>query len=362
MINFTEIKVSEIFDILWENSKLTKTFIDENKGKFPVYSWDSKSWKAYWYIDFYKYEEELLIWTTYWDAWNLKMANWQFNIWRNASWLRVKNKFKEKINIRYIKYFCEIYFRLNAQWWKWELRKLPQQRVKNIFIRIPSKDNWEFDLEKQIEIAWKYEKLQKIKSRIRTIKEDIESQKIKLEEIWNAKEVSIVDLFHLKRWRSLYTRVYWDNNRGVFPVYSAWKEKLTSINTFDYDGEYLTWATNWFAWFLKKLNWKFSLNADRWIFICKSKRIDINFINHSIAIDLRNLTKGRIWDKWKNEFTKLSPKKIEDNIFIRIPIKKNWDFDLERQKEIAQKYMKIENIKNNLIQELEYLEKVKVEI
>ena len=54
--------------------------------------------------------------------------------------------------------------------------------------------------------------------------------------------------------------------------------------------------------------------------------------------------------------------KFEKNLLLKIPVKDNWKFDLEKQIEIAKKYEKIEKIKNNLIEELEYLEKVKVEI
>jgi len=362
MTNFKEIQISEIFDIIWENSKLTKTFIEDNKGDFPVFSWETKNWWAYWYINFYKLEEEILIWTTYWDAWNLKIVNWKFNIWRNASGLRIKDEFKNKVYFQYVKYLCEIYFKLNAQWWKWELRKLPQQRVKDIFIKLPINENWEFDFEKQKEIALKYEKLEKLKDRIRIMKEDIEEVWVKLTEIWKWKEVFISEIFDLNRWKSIYTRKYWDLNKWDFPVYSAGKEQLTSINTYDFDWKYLTWATNGFAWYLKKINWKFSINADRWICIPKTDKIDIDFIRFSIQTDLRNLTKWRVWDKWKNEFTKLSPDKIKENIIIKIPVKENWEFDLEKQKEIALKYEKIEKIQKTLVEELEYLEKVKVEI
>jgi len=38
MVKFKEFKIFEIFDILGEDSRLTKTFIEENKGIFPVYS------------------------------------------------------------------------------------------------------------------------------------------------------------------------------------------------------------------------------------------------------------------------------------------------------------------------------------
>ena len=163
-------------------------------------------------------------------------------------------------------------------------------------------------------------------------------------------------------WKSEYTRQYGNSHKWEYPVFSAGREKLTSIHTYDFDGDYLTWATNGFAGYLKKLNWKFSINSDRWVFIPKSANIDIDFVRYSIQRDLRNLTKWRMGDKGKNEFTKLSPSKIKENITIRIPIDDNWEFDLEKQREIASKYKKLESIQKILIDELEYLERVKVEI
>jgi len=180
MQKYKEVKISEIFDILWEQSNLTKTFIEENKGVFPVYSWETKNNGIYWYINFYKFNDELLLWTTYWDAWSLRIVKWKFNIWRNASWLKLKQKFKHSIYLEYIKKVAEIYFKLNAQWDKWTLRKLPQKRVKDIFIKIPIKENWEFDLEKQKEIAKKYEKIEKIKSKLIAELEYLEKVKVEI--------------------------------------------------------------------------------------------------------------------------------------------------------------------------------------
>ncbi len=362
MNKFKEVKIYEIFDVKKWKSLYTKTYIHKNIWNFYVFSSQTTNNWIVGNINTYDHYSDCITRTTDWIyAWTpFLRENCKFSMTTHCWALFLKAFAKEKIFLKYIFNYLKIYLKNYAIWT--DNKRITSWMIKNLYINIPIKSNWEFDLKKQKEIAWKYEKLEKIKNRTRIIKEDIENKKIKLKNIWDVKEISITELFNLKRWKSLYTRTYWDNHKWNFPVYSAWKEKLTSIDTFDFDWEYLTWATNWFAWYLKRLNWKFSLNADRWIFIPKNEDIDINFINYVIWNDLRNLTKWRIWDKWKNEFTKLSPKKIEDNIYIKIPIKKNWEFDLEKQKEIAIKYEKIEKIKSNLVEELEYLEKVKVEI
>lgn len=366
MTNFKEIQISEIFDIIWENSKLTKTFIEDNKGTFPVFSWETKNWWAYWYINFYKHEEEVLIWTTYWDAWNLRIVNWKFNIWKNASGLRIKDEFKNKVYFQYVKYLCEIYFKLNAQWWKWELRKLPQQRVKDIFIKLPINKNWEFDLEKQKEIAWKYEKLEKLKDRIRIMKEDLENQKIEITSKWNFIEKKLEEIFDLSinTNHSKFTKTFVELNKWDIPVYSASKSEILvwywyikdNLDGVKYFENCLTWNIDWSVWRSFYRKWKFSLSEKvipLVLFDDLKTNLDLFYIKYSIEVEAK---KEWFW------FTKKAWKWRIKDLVLKIPTNKDWDFDLEKQKEIAFKYEKIQKIQKTLLEELEYLEKVKVEI
>lgn len=366
MTNFKEIKISEIFNILSEDSKLTKTFIENNKGDFPVFSWEVKKWWAYWYINFYQYEWKILIWTTYWNAGNLRIVNWKFNIWRNASWLQIKDKFKNKVDLKYIKYLCEIHFKLNAQWWKWELRKLPQQRVKDIIIKLPTKKIWEFDLKKQKEIAWKYENLEKLKDRIRIIKEDLESQKIEinLKSDFEEKRLDLIFDLKIKTNSSKFTKTFVESNRWDVPVYSASKnENLVwygyikdRVKWVKYFENCLTWNIDWSIWRVFFRKWKFSLSEKVIPLILFDKfktSLDPLYLKYSIEVEAK---KEWFW------FTKKAWKWRIKNLFIKIPIKENWEFDLKKQKEITNKYKKIEKIQKNLIEELEYLEKIRVEI
>ena len=61
----------------------------------------------------------------------------------------------------------------------------------------------------------------------------------------------------------------------------------------------------------------------------------------------RNI-KGRKGPNGENEFTKISKKDIQD-LLIPIPVDKHGTPNLETQKSIAQKYMKFEDIKKNMI-------------
>ncbi len=364
MTNFKEVKISEIFDILWEQSKLTKTFMQDNKGDFPVYSWETKNTKAYWYISSYKFDGKLLIWTTYWDAWNLKIKEWKFNIWRNASWLRTKGKYMEYIYLEYIKCVSQIYFKLNAQWDKWVLRKLPQKRVKDIRVKIPIDEKWEFDLEKQKEIAEKYEKLEKMKDRIRIMKEDIEDKQIIFTKNLNLRTVNVSDVLISPPTNSWLKKVHVsiDEKEWYLPVYSASKNENA---VFGWLNENTDWKKyeNVLTWNKDGSSWVVFYRENTFIPYEKVKILEIKE-SYKSNLDynfLRKIIENKLLSFWYSFWVKCSM----DNVLkteIKIPIKENGEFDLGKQKEIAEKYWKIEKIKNNLIQELEYLEKVKVEI
>ena len=121
----------------------------------------------------------------------------------------------------------------------------------------------------------------------------------------------------------------------------------------------MTWATNGFAGYIKVIDEKFSANGDRGILIPIAKDIDLNYIKFTLEPILRELAKGRKGDNGEDEFTKVYPSMVENSI-IKIPILLDGSFDLETQKEIAKKYLMIEQIKISIEEELEKIEKLSV--
>jgi hypothetical protein len=71
---------------------------------------------------------------------------------------------------------------------------------------------------------------------------------------------TLIDLFDIQKGKAKYTRRYENLNKGEYPVFSASNnEPLTFVNTFDYDGEFLTWSTNGFAGYMKIISGNFPL-------------------------------------------------------------------------------------------------------
>lgn len=118
-------------------------------------------------------------------------------------------------------------------------------------------------------------------------------------------------------------------------------------NEYDYDGKYLSASINGIAGVLTILEGKFSTNADRVVFIPKIKNINLDYAKNILEPLLRNKNKGRKGLKGKNEFTKLTPRMIEDEM-IPIPYDKYGKIFEKKQIIISDKYKTIDMIKKEI--------------
>lgn len=118
-------------------------------------------------------------------------------------------------------------------------------------------------------------------------------------------------------------------------------------NEYDYNGKYLSSSINGIAGVLTLLDGKFSTNADRVVFIPKVENINLAYVKNILEPILRNKNKGRKGLKGKNEFTKLTPSMIEDEM-IPIPYDVYGEVFVEKQSIIASKYRTIYMIKNEI--------------
>ena len=61
-------------------------------------------------------------------------------------------------------------------------------------------------------------------------------------------------------------------------------------------------------------------------------------------------------------WSKTASKEKVAKLYVKVPITKNGIFDLQKQREIAEKYKKVDEIKKNIKSELEKIENIKVDI
>lgn len=171
-------------------------------------------------------------------------------------------------------------------------------------------------------------------------KSDVEWEKYKIK-----------DIFEISKGKPKYTKKYGQEHKGIFPIYSASNiAPLTYCDSYDFDGKYLTWASNGFAGYMKVLDGKFSINGDRGILLPRQNNILLEYIKIILEPKLRELAKGRKGEKGKDEFTKVYPSMIE-NIEILLPInKETMEISVEYQKDEVYKYQMLSEFKNKINQ------------
>lgn len=163
-------------------------------------------------------------------------------------------------------------------------------------------------------------------------------------------EVALLDIFTPQNGKSKYTKRYCEKHSGIYKLYSGNTDgEFSHIDTYDFDGEYLTWAKDGLAGYMMlHKNEKFSITGHRSILVMNEERSDIflPYIKCILEPIFRNIIKGRIGELGKNEYTTLNPDMIKRaNINIPIPVKANGEYDLLEQQRLAGQYELIEEKK-----------------
>jgi len=162
-----------IFEIFKWKSKYTKSFINDNKWNYPVYSSQTSNYWIIWNINSYDYDWEYLTWTTDWTyVWTVFYRNNKFSMTSHCWALFLKEKYIWKVYMPYIKIILNQELP-NYKEWEWSNKRLWSTIIKDISIKIPIKENWDFDFETQKNIFENYEKSEKIKKDIENIFSDL---------------------------------------------------------------------------------------------------------------------------------------------------------------------------------------------
>ena len=180
-VRFKKTKINEILDIYLGNAKYTKNYINENSGDFPVYSAQTLDEMGIGKINSYDWDTEGLTWSV--DglhAGRVFYRKGKFSMTCHTGLLLIKEDFKNKLDYKFLLYVLDNHlpnFTKGVQ--KKRLKKNHlEEDVEHI--KIPIKQNGEFDLDKQKEIANKYETIEKIKKKIKTDYEKVIKQGISI--------------------------------------------------------------------------------------------------------------------------------------------------------------------------------------
>lgn len=364
-LQFLEIPITQVFDIVRGDGKYTRSYVHEHTGEYPLYS--GNTFGPFAQIDSYDYNVPALTWAIDGLAGYMMIHRSPFSATNHRGILLLKGT---NIDLEYAKYTLEPIFRelkkgRQGDNGENEYTSLPPFMIQSVKFAVPVDHNGEPWLEKQKEIAAGYVTLEQTKETV-------------VEQIANLSQVSIVpncdeyaieylplsELFDTIKGKSKYTKKYGNLHSGPYPVYSASSQgTLTHLDTYDYDGRYMTWSTNGFAGTILILDGKFSINGDRGILVPKNGRQDLDFDYMKFTLEpiFRELAKGRKGDNGEDEFTKLYPSMLND-IMVPIPVDGEGNISLSLQKEIAQKFISVQNSQKEIIEKLDALISKKISI
>ncbi len=341
-------KLSNLFICKPGNNKYTRSYCNMHAGDYEVYT--GSTLKKFATLDTYDYNEPNLTFTTDGEyAGTLKVLRGKYNIGGHRKILIKKDK---NINLDYFAIILQQKFYAcvkngNVPSVNWNVN------LSKIVVEIPIKHNGEYDFEKQKELALKYKDIEKKKKILLNKIEFLKGIKVRiLEKQLDKIDISFNELFKLERGRII-SKNDVNNNKGDYPVYSTQKGIYGYINSYMKEGKYILWNTDGLAGYIKIANGKFSYTNIVGIMIPTNKysidAISFEYLKYYLEPIFRNNRKGRMGINGKNEYSKLNSTMIKNlDIKIPIPIKDDGSFDIEKQKEIAQKYATIEFIKQDL--------------
>lgn len=157
-------------------------------------------------------------------------------------------------------------------------------------------------------------------------------------------EVQIGDLFEARNGCAKFIKDYLDAQPGDFPVYSA---SLTRpfgfVNTFDYDGMYLTWVMNGYGGRVREVAGRFSVNRDRGVFVPRAGVTvpDLTYLRHAMEPQLVDAAVGRRVDGSRSDYIKIYPE-AACAVQIRLPFAAPGVLDYERMIQIGKRLRGIE--------------------
>lgn len=360
-LSYIEVALNQIFDfsITTNKSDFTKAFINAHKGNIPVYgATKSPSEVSYGYIDEdvegVKYFSDCLTWNIDGSI-GLFFRSGKFSLSEKVIPLVINEEYKDKLNLDYLRYIILLAVQENPFSYS---NKGGKSRLGKVVIKIPVDNNGEISIDSQVEIAQKLMCLEQTREELYLARNKISNISVTFDQTeYLIEYIPILELFTTTKGLSKYTKKYGNVHSGKYPVYSASSHSpLTFIDTYDYDGKFMTWSTNGFAGTILIIDGKFSINGDRGILVPKNGRTDIDFdyIKFTLEPIFREMAKGRKGDNGENEFTKLYPSML-DNVMIPVPVNKNGNLDYDAQKEIATKYISVEQCKMEIVEKLQIL-------
>ncbi len=373
-LEYKVFKVADLFIIKRGQSKFIKKYIDINKGEFALFSGNTVGEFAR--INTFDYDVPCLTWAIDGFAGYIMTHNIPFSSTSHRGILIPKDS---NLNLEFIKFELEPIFRKNrkgrgSEDGKNEYTALPPFMVKDLEIKLPINPDGSFDLEAQNKIVNKIKSIQEIKSKILDYKKQIEDLNVEILKDSNFKEINIQKVFDLQDGFAFSSSLYTTNKNDIkliriqdVNLKSEPKEvRIPRDYQFNNKEKYLVKKDD----YLLSLSGAAGFNLIKWLGeegylnqrITKIKLKDefsSNLIEDYIEILITDIYQ-ELNSLGNGQNNNLSRKNL-NQINFKIPINSKGVFDLKAQKEIAEKYRKVEQIKKSISAELDKIVNIDID-
>lgn len=202
------------------------------------------------------------------------------------------------------------------------------------------------------------EKLENIHNHSEEAIEQLNTGKFDFGKDFEVKEVKIMNICDRIKISKKYTKEDIDRNKGNIPVYSSQSSnqgiigyvKEATVQDCSPQNTYLTFGDHTRTIFIRTT--PFSVTDNIKVLKLKDEfrdKVNEEYIIRIWANLIPNLGYSRHW-------------KEANNVILKIPINKGGDFDIEKQKEIAEKYIYVETLKEEIVDEMKSIIKsIKIE-
>lgn len=161
------VEATKIFSFPKTNSHVTKRLCQENIGSIPVYGCSQSEEAVLGYIredlQGIKYYKDSITWNRNGTVGLFFYRQGVFTTNEDQRVMEIKPEFKEQLVPNYLKYVLQNEVRKLGYGWS---NKLGKTKMIDIKLRIPTNNKGEFDIDKQREIAGKYERVYRTRDEI----------------------------------------------------------------------------------------------------------------------------------------------------------------------------------------------------
>ncbi|MCD4744165.1 MAG: N-6 DNA methylase [Desulfobacteraceae bacterium] len=233
------------------------------------------------------------------------------------------------------------------------------KNMLTVLIDLPFIEDDKIDLDKQKEIIAKYEYIAEIKEKVSAYKKQIKELNIEISYEYKHEEFLINSIFDLPSIKGL-TKTFIKKNPGNIPVYGGSQNETPfgfvadNLKGVKYFENCLGWNREGSVGYVFWHKHKFTTNDHhRPLMVMKehNRKLDLDYLRRTVEDVL--MGQGFKWSKTA------SKEKVE-KLSIKIPINSKGEFDIEAQKQLSEKYKKIEEIKLAINQELDKIAAIEI--